>query len=142
MSDSTCQFRCNWLFCCLFLLFISVLCFVFAFAIFMLIFQPQEFKFTVSNVALTEFNLTKSDNRSTKNSTTTTTTLSYNLAINVTIRNPNKKAGVYFDRIDAIANYGQKRLSRVYSVAPYYHGHKNTTTFHAVFEGYRGLNRD
>ena len=140
MSDSTCQFRCNWLFCCLFLLFISVLCFVFAFAIFMLIFQPQEFKFTVSNAALTEFNLTKSDNRSTKNSTTTT--LSYNLAINVTIRNPNKKAGVYFDRIDAIANYGQKRLSRVYSVAPYYHGHKNTTTFHAVFEGYRGLNRD
>ena len=119
----------RWL--CLF--FLVVLAFAFAFFVLMMIFQPQELKFTVTYASLAEFSLSKIDDRTNNN------TLSYNLTIDVAIRNPNKKVGVYFDRIEATANYGEElRLARLNSVvAPFYQGHKNTTTFRAVFEGRR-----
>ncbi|KAK3226979.1 hypothetical protein Dsin_006841 [Dipteronia sinensis] len=60
--------------------------------------------------------------------------LDYKLALNITIRNPNKKIGVYYDRIDARAYYDDQRLKSV-PITPFYQGHKNTTVLNVVFEG-------
>ncbi|KAH0971626.1 hypothetical protein GBA52_023782 [Prunus armeniaca] len=63
-------------------------------------------------------------------------TLYYNLALNVSIRNPNKKAGVYYNRIQAIGNYGKKRFALVNTTStPFYQGHKNTTMVRFVLQG-------
>ncbi|GKV50596.1 hypothetical protein SLEP1_g57299 [Rubroshorea leprosula] len=66
--------------------------------IFWLIFRPNIVKFHVTDASLTQFNLTSDNN------------LHYNLALNITVRNPNKKIGIYYDRIEA--NAGGVRASR------------------------------
>ncbi|GMN39419.1 hypothetical protein TIFTF001_008648 [Ficus carica] len=122
------SFQCRLFFFCLFFLFGLVLCFIFAFSIFMIIFNPQELKFSVTKASLARFDLTKNDNN---------TRLFYSLALNITIRNPNKKISVYFHRIEATTEYKKKRFSTVTfnSTTPFYQGHKNTTVLHTLFEG-------
>lgn len=96
-----------------------------------LIFLPQELKFTVSDASLTQF-----DYNSTANNT-----LLYDMALNITIRNPNKRVGVYFNRIQALSQYGKKRFSMVTltNSTPFYQGRKNTTTVSAVIQGQQVL---
>lgn len=88
-----------------------------------LIFRPiNPIKFHVTDASLTQFNLTSNDN------------LQYKLAVNITIRNPNKKIGVYYDRIDVRAYYEGQRLDSN-ELTPFYQGHKNTSVLSTVFEG-------
>ncbi|KAE8729285.1 Protein YLS9 [Hibiscus syriacus] len=89
--------------------------------IFWLIFRPNEVKFHVTNVRLNEFNL---DNQ----------TLRYDLAVNITVRNPNRRIGIHYDHIEARANYEDQRLQSV-TLTPFYQGHKNTSFLNAVFRG-------
>ncbi|XP_058078938.1 NDR1/HIN1-like protein 10 [Magnolia sinica] len=90
--------------------------------IFWLIFRPSKMKVYVENATLTEFNLT--DNN----------ILRYNLALDVAIRNPNKRIGIYYDRLEARAYYEGERFG--YNPLPaFYQGHKNTTNLHPVFSG-------
>ncbi|XP_010059131.2 NDR1/HIN1-like protein 10 [Eucalyptus grandis] len=92
--------------------------------IFWLIFRPVNLvKFHVTEAELTRFNLT-----------TNKSVLNYNLKLNLTIRNPNKKIGVYYDRLEARAFYDDQRLS-VADVAPFYQGHKNTSVVSPAFAG-------
>ncbi|XP_010553584.1 PREDICTED: protein YLS9 [Tarenaya hassleriana] len=91
--------------------------------IFWLVVRPQPVKFHVIGASLTRFDHATSDNN-----------LRYNLALNVTVRNPNKRLGVYYDRIEARAYYEDKRFSTV-TLTPFYQGHKNTTTLNPLFEG-------
>ncbi|KAJ6303884.1 hypothetical protein OIU77_017711 [Salix suchowensis] len=87
-----------------------------------LIFRPiNKVKFHVTDVALTEFNHTNN-------------ILRYNLTFNVNIRNPNKKIGIYYDRIEAKAFYEDQRFG-YQSLTPFYQGHKNTTVLNVVFKG-------
>ncbi|XP_010246779.1 PREDICTED: NDR1/HIN1-Like protein 3-like [Nelumbo nucifera] len=86
-----------------------------------LVFHPNKVKFHVVNASLTEFNLTGN-------------TLSYNLALNMTVRNPNKKIGVYYDRIEARAFYDDVMFGSQ-TLTPFYQGHKNTTFLNPVFQG-------
>ncbi|KAK2632459.1 hypothetical protein EUGRSUZ_L01524 [Eucalyptus grandis] len=67
--------------------------------LFWLIFPPNLVKFHVTNTELTQFNFTA------------TNTLSYNLKLNLTIRNPNCRIGIYYDRIEVQALYGGQRLA-------------------------------
>ncbi|KAF8006939.1 hypothetical protein BT93_K1053 [Corymbia citriodora subsp. variegata] len=90
--------------------------------LFWLVFRPNLVKFHVTDAELTQFNFT------------TTNTLSYNLKLNLTIRNPNRRIGIYYDQIEARAIYGGERFDSEY-LTPFYQGHKNTTTLSAVFEG-------
>ncbi|XP_022743987.1 NDR1/HIN1-like protein 3 [Durio zibethinus] len=90
--------------------------------IFWLIFRPNKVKFHVTDVSLTEFNLT------------TNNTLHYNLAVNMTVRNPNKRIGIYYDRIEARAYYEDQRLN-TQTLTPFYQGHKNTSFLNLVFSG-------
>ncbi|KAI5319083.1 hypothetical protein L3X38_038791 [Prunus dulcis] len=99
-----------------------VLCFLLSLLIFWLIFLPKEPKLLVTNASLTQFDFF-----------TTNNTLFYNLALNITIRNPNRRVGIYYNRIEAIANYRKNRFAMVtLTSTPFYQGHKNTTTLQQV----------
>ncbi|KAM0977976.1 hypothetical protein ACFX13_014258 [Malus domestica] len=93
-----------------------------AFFVFWLIVRPNRVKFHVTDATLTQFNFSN-DN-----------TLHYNLALNLTIRNPNKKIGIYYDRIETRAFYEDQRFSTV-TLTPFYQGHKQTNVLNPVFQG-------
>ncbi|CAN6810169.1 hypothetical protein YC2023_034107 [Brassica napus] len=79
-----------------------------------LIFRPNAIKFHVTDAKLTQFTLGTDNN------------LRYNLDLNFTIRNPNRRIGVYYDQIEVRGYYGDQRFG-VSNVSPFYQGHKNTT---------------
>lgn len=118
---------CGCLFNCLFglickLIVTAVVIVGLACLIFWLIFRPSKVKFHVADASLTQFNLTANN------------TLHYNLAVNITVRNPNKKIGIYYDRIEARALFEDARFGSQF-LTNFYQGHKNTTVLHALFEG-------
>ncbi|KAI3965782.1 hypothetical protein MKX01_010739 [Papaver californicum] len=80
----------------------------------------------VQDASLTQFNVT--DNN----------ILYYNRSVDLNLRNPNKKIGVYYDQIEARAFYDSRRFDSV-MLTPFYQGHKNTTVLHPVFKGQRLL---
>nr|XP_027192277.1 NDR1/HIN1-like protein 10 [Cicer arietinum] len=85
------------------------------------VFSPLNVKFDVSNVSLTEFNLTSNN------------ILYYNFNVNIRLRNSNGK--VNYRNITAIAWYKDKEFGRV-NLAPFDQGNKNTTFLGPiVFEG-------
>jgi len=115
-------------FCCLLKLILKIVVTIvvivgLAALIVWLIFRPiNKINFHANNVSLTQFSLIDNQN------------VNYSLALDITIRNPNKKIGVYYDRIEAGAYYEDQRLKSVY-ITPFYQGHKNTTVLNVVFEG-------
>ncbi|KAL5557395.1 hypothetical protein UlMin_039631 [Ulmus minor] len=112
------------------LVFVAAVVYPFVHFIFLCIFLPQNIKFAAYEASLTQFNLT---------TTSTNTTLFYDLAFNISIRNPNKKAvGIYFYDIKAEARYNGRRFATApvsLASTPFYLGHKNTTFVHPVFQG-------
>lgn len=93
--------------------------------VFWLIFHPNKVTFHVTDASLTQFNL---------NTNNMSSTLSYNLAVHITIRNPNKKIGIYYDSIEARA-YFEDQMFGSATLTPFYQGHKNTTVLSPVLEG-------
>ncbi|KAL1813336.1 hypothetical protein ACET3Z_023401 [Daucus carota] len=91
--------------------------------IFWLIYRPQPLKFRVTDATLTQFDYS-TDNK----------TLFYNLAVNMTVRNPNKRLGVYYDKIEARALYEGERIAS-YDIPKFYQGHKSTEDMFALFQG-------
>ncbi|KAI3863362.1 hypothetical protein MKX03_023302 [Papaver bracteatum] len=92
-----------------------------------LIFRPiNPLKYHVDNASLIQFNVTGND------------MLHYELAVELSLRNPNTKIGVYYDQIEARALYDGQRFDSV-MLTPFYQGHKNTTILHPVFKGQRLL---
>ncbi|GKV50589.1 hypothetical protein SLEP1_g57292 [Rubroshorea leprosula] len=78
--------------------------------------------FHVTDASLTQFNLTPDNN------------LHDNLALNITVRNPNKKIGIYYDRIEANTYYEDQRFA-TQQLTPFYQGHKNTSYLNPSFQG-------
>lgn len=111
---------CNPLSCCQ---IIFTIFFILGLMIFIcwLIFRPNTVKFHATNASLTEFTL---DNN----------TLHYNLALNLTIRNPNKHISIFYDRIEARAFYEGERFASA-ELTPFYQGHKSTDSLTAEFKG-------
>ncbi|KAG2686700.1 hypothetical protein I3760_09G019400 [Carya illinoinensis] len=127
-----CSCLCGCLFSCLLslifqILFTLLIILALAGFIFWLIFRPNEVKFHVTDASLTQFNFSTGDNN-----------LHYNLALNVSVRNPNKRIGIYYDRIEANAYYQGQRFDTE-TLTPFYQGHKNTTVLSPVFQGQRLL---
>ena len=119
---SGCNFSC-W-FCVFYML---IFFFIVGFFIFWLIFLPSELKFTVTDASLAKFDYIAAPN----------STLYYSLALNLTVRNPNKKVGIYFRRVQVLSLYRKKRFSLVTlnSTAPFYQGRKSTTVLPATIQG-------
>ncbi|XP_009599460.1 NDR1/HIN1-like protein 10 [Nicotiana tomentosiformis] len=103
---------------CTLLVIVGVVAFVLWF-----ILRPNKVNFHVADASLTQFDL------STKNNT-----LYYDLALNVSIRNPNKRIGIYYDSIEARALFHGQNFSST-NLEPFYQGHKNTTDLKIVFKG-------
>ncbi|PIA54378.1 hypothetical protein AQUCO_00900726v1 [Aquilegia coerulea] len=91
--------------------------------IFWLVVRPTEVKFYVVGAELKEFNLTNGN-----------TLINYDLSMNITVRNPNKRVGLYYDQLDAIASYKGERFGWA-NMPRFYQGHKNTTNLRADFSG-------
>ncbi|CAH9068440.1 unnamed protein product [Cuscuta epithymum] len=92
-----------------------------------LIFRPNALRFYVDNASLTQFDYSASRN-----------TLNYNLAVNMSIRNPNKRIGVYYDSIEVRALYDKQRFS-VANIDPFFQETKNTSNIQSVFKGQNPL---
>ncbi|KAI3518725.1 hypothetical protein L2E82_34778 [Cichorium intybus] len=91
--------------------------------VFWLIFRPNAPKFHVNEATLTQFNLSSDNN-----------TLYYNLRVNMTFRNPNKRIGIYYDRIEANAEYHGKRFASR-NLDGFYLGHKRENNLGTEFIG-------
>nr|AFK38030.1 unknown [Lotus japonicus] len=90
-------------FCCLFgvlwkILITLIVLVGLAVLIFYLIVQPRPFKFYVNEAKSTQFDYTNN-------------TLRYNMALNFTARNPNKKLSIYYDKVEALAYYEDSRFA-------------------------------
>ncbi|KAK7268082.1 hypothetical protein RIF29_20768 [Crotalaria pallida] len=106
---------------CKLLTFILVIVAIVA-LLFWFIIRPNVINFHVNDATLTQFNYTNNN------------TLFYNLALNITVRNPNKRLGVYYDNIEARALYQDVRFGSQ-NLQPFFQ-HKKTTSFiSAVFKG-------
>ncbi|CAJ1952110.1 unnamed protein product [Sphenostylis stenocarpa] len=103
---------------------IIVIFFILPLIIVPIITAPKSVKFRVTDVFLTQFNLTRNN------------TLYYNFKVNVTVTNPNNKVTVYYRKITAIAWYKDNAFVLV-SLTPFDQVHKNTTFLQAVFVGQR-----
>lgn len=87
-----------------------------------LVLRPAQIKVHVDNATLTQFNLTNSN------------MLHYNLSLDISVRNPNRRVGIYYDRLEARAFFNGQRLNTV-SLPTFYQGHKNTTMLYPTFNG-------
>ncbi|QCE05148.1 NDR1/HIN1-like protein 3 [Vigna unguiculata] len=117
-----CIFDCIISLICKILVTVLVIAAVLVF-LFWLIVRPNVLKFHVTDASLTRF--TYSNN-----------TLHYNLALNVSIRNPNKRVGVYYDQIEAVALYEDARFASQ-TLGPFFQHTKNTTFISPLFNGQR-----
>lgn len=84
--------------------------------------HPSKLKFHIENASLTRFNLTEGR------------TLDYNLKLNMSVKNPNKRFGIYYDKLEAAAYYDRKRFGHA-ALPSFYQRHHNTTFLHPAFDG-------
>ncbi|KAK1397292.1 Harpin inducing protein [Heracleum sosnowskyi] len=127
-SDCCCCSFLNCCFCCIFNFICQLLCALLLLVgivalILWLIFRPNPVKFYVTDASLTQFDISS-----------THKTLHYNLALNMTVRNPNKRIGIYYDQIEAQALY-QGQVFGTANVTGFYQGHKETDYLNPVFNG-------
>ena len=105
-----------------------------AILIFWLVVQPRSFKFHVTEADLTQFEYNTNNN-----------TLHYNMVLNFTARNPNKKLNIYYDKVEALAFYEDARFSN-YDVITHMNSFrqytKSSSPMSAVFSGSRVLTLD
>ncbi|XP_020599950.1 NDR1/HIN1-like protein 10 [Phalaenopsis equestris] len=100
--------------------------FVLAIVILWLIFRPQRMRIAVTSASLSRFNLTSSS--------TSIRSLSFDLSTNLTFRNPNKRAGIYYDWLEAQADYDGMRIAWK-GLPVFYQGRKETTDVAAELDG-------
>ncbi|XP_020600165.1 NDR1/HIN1-like protein 10 [Phalaenopsis equestris] len=99
--------------------------FVLAIVILWLIFRPQRMRIAVTSASLSRFNVTSSTgNRS----------LSFDLSTNLTFRNPNKRAGIYYDWLEAQADYDGMRIAWK-GLPVFYQGREETTDVAVGLDG-------
>ncbi|KAK1426193.1 hypothetical protein QVD17_14862 [Tagetes erecta] len=90
--------------------------------IFCFIFHPNVPKFYVDDVTLTQFTLSPNN------------TLFYNLKINMTFRNPNRRLGIYYEQIEVNGLYhGQRFL--ISEIEGFYLGNKEENNVSLVVDG-------
>lgn len=118
---SGCSCGCSWFGTFLKILIAIIVVIGLAVLILWLLFRPNKVKFHVTDAKLTQFNLTGNQ-------------LQYNLALNITVRNPNRRIGVYYDSIEAAAVYKGQRLQTQW-LPPFYQGHKTTAVLSPAFAG-------
>ncbi|URE31819.1 harpin-induced protein 1 domain containing protein [Musa troglodytarum] len=112
------------LLCTLFKFIISIVIIVGIVALVLwLVFRPHEVKVYVGTASLAQFAFSSNSSN-----------LQYNLSMDMSIRNPNKRISIYYDYVEARALYDGSRFA--FDVLPtFYQGHKNTTVLYPAFQG-------
>ncbi|KAJ3677926.1 hypothetical protein LUZ60_001729 [Juncus effusus] len=87
-----------------------------------LVLRPNPIKVHATSASLTQFDLSNGS------------TLQYNLTVDMSIRNPNKRIGLYYDSIETQAYYDGSRFG-FDTIPPFYQGHKNTSSIEPAFQG-------
>ncbi|XP_031472765.1 NDR1/HIN1-like protein 3 [Nymphaea colorata] len=87
-----------------------------------LVLRPTNLVFYAENAYVTSFNLTNAG------------ILTYDLKMDMSLRNPNKKVGVYYEDVEVLAFYGGQRFGWI-NLPSFYQGHKNTTMIYPAFGG-------
>ncbi|KAF5750575.1 protein YLS9-like [Tripterygium wilfordii] len=114
--------------CCCFLslllkIIISIIVIIgIALLIFWLVVRPNRVKFHLSDVRLNEFNYTNN------------TTQHFDLAVNITIRNPNRRIKIYYDAIEARAVYDNRIVGSEF-MPKFLQGHKSTNVLSPHYKG-------
>lgn len=99
--------------------------------IFWLVVQPRPFKFYATGANLTQFEYYTNNN-----------TLHYNMVLNFTARNPNKKLGIYYDNVEALAFYEGTRFANydvITNMNSFLQYKKSSSPMSAVFSGHKVL---
>ncbi|WOL17721.1 hypothetical protein Cni_G26514 [Canna indica] len=89
-----------------------------------LVFRPNELNAHVDSASLTQFNFSTANNN-----------LEYDLSLDLSIRNPNKRISIYYDYLEAQPFYNGDRFGFTNDLPTFYQGHKNTTVLRPVFRG-------
>lgn len=110
-------------FCGVFILFFLRLAIGLGFSLLMLwlILRPHKPRYYVDYASLSQLNLTEK------------TPIS-RMEFNVTVRNPNGKMGIYYDKMEWNVYYENQSISSS-DLPPFYQHHKNTTFLHPAFTG-------
>ncbi|CAM0901818.1 unnamed protein product [Alopecurus aequalis] len=93
------------------------------------IFRPHMIAATVDSASLTTFTLSP------------TSALAYNLTVAMTVRNPNKRVGLYYDGVEALALYQDQRFGYA-PLDPFFQGTEESTQLAPVFGGQQVLEGD
>ncbi|MQM08192.1 hypothetical protein Taro_041043, partial [Colocasia esculenta] len=91
-----------------------------------LLLRPYDIKAHVTSASLSQFTLVTLPNGGRN--------LQYNLSTVVTLRNRNRRVGIYYDYLESSAEYEGKRFAWR-TLPTFYQGHKNTTTVSPAFAG-------
>ncbi|KAF3321824.1 protein YLS9-like protein [Carex littledalei] len=95
--------------------------------VYWLIFQPHQIRAYVDTATLSNFSLSN---------TTSAPSLTYNLNLTLSLRNPNRRIGIYFDRLSAAAFYDGSQLGPTESdFDPSFQKAKTTKVVYPAFAG-------
>ncbi|KAK7392673.1 hypothetical protein VNO78_21117 [Psophocarpus tetragonolobus] len=124
-----CLFKTVWIILVLIIILVMVVILVLYIVI-----QPRSFKFHVTEATLSQFNYTANDN-----------TLRYNLVLNFTARNPNKKLNFYYDQVVAHVSYDGVTFASadvITWMTSFRQYEKNTDPMSGVFSGHHVMALD
>ncbi|CAM0901819.1 unnamed protein product [Alopecurus aequalis] len=93
------------------------------------VFRPHMIAATVDSASLAAFALSP------------TSALAYNLTVAMTVRNPNKRVGLYYDGVEALALFEAQRFGYA-PLDPFFQGHEAKTQLSPVFGGQQVLEGD
>ena len=96
-----------------------------------LLFRPRMIAATVDSATLSTFDLSPAP----------ASVLAYNLTVVMTVRNPNKRAGLYYDGVEALALYDGQRFGYA-PLDPFFQGRRESTELSPVFGGQHPLEGD
>ncbi|XP_006653055.1 NDR1/HIN1-like protein 2 [Oryza brachyantha] len=118
------------LFSCLCSILISLLVTVGVLAlIFYLIFRPHMIAATVDSASLVQFTLAQNS------------ALAYNLNVDLTVRNPNKRVGLYYDNVESLALFDGQRFGYA-PLDPFFQSTEASTKLSPSFKGQQPLTGD
>lgn len=118
------------LFSCLCSILISLLVIVGVVALILyLIFRPRMITATVDSASLVQFSLAPNS------------ALSYNLTVAMTVRNPNKRVGLYYDNVESLAYFEDQRFGYA-QLDSFYQATEVSTQVTPQFHGQQPLEGD
>lgn len=85
--------------------------------------RPQKPKYYLESGSVSQFQISKVG------------LVNSRVSFKITTRNPNKRVAIYYDKIDAFLLYDGQEIAWS-SIAPFFQGHKNTTSLHTALSGY------